>query len=289
VAKYKPRRALIEDEDTPRTEERRFRRPRRSDPAPTAEPAVAPATPAEPAAEDPVPEDRAQEDRTPADQAPTDQAPADQAPADRGQGDTEQTLPQQAVLWPPVDRNSAGPTLPQPVADRTAPEQNHTEQDDTGQDDSEQTLPLQAVVDPGGAGPVSSQVGVDRLGPGSDESPLEQTAETRLLARTVRRAEAGHARHVIKDDEDYEAEERAARAEPDRGSSRVWRAGRATLVLVTITAVLIILALLALAYLLYLDQRPVLLIGGMVALALALLGYVWRMAWHPRMVATESG
>ena len=85
-----------------------------------------------------------------------------------------------------------------------------------------------------------------------------------------------------------EPEERQSRPKLDRKSQRVWRAGRATLTIVSIASVLTVAALLVLAYLLFADERPMVLVVGLTVLAIALLIYIWRMVWHPRLVSAGT-
>ncbi|WP_152362702.1 GNAT family N-acetyltransferase [Microlunatus speluncae] len=128
----------------------------------------------------------------------------------------------------------------------------------------------------------------------ASEPRVDQAAEAPVVARPAPPYEPRlddtstrilRVRKELDAEEDYQPQRRP---KPDKKSQRVWRAGRATLILVSIASVLTVAALLVLATLLYLDQRPILLVVGLTVLAIALLMYIWRMAWHPRLVADGS-
>lgn len=221
MAKYKPRRALIEDDS--------------DDDAPTlADLKTRPASPP----------------RTPGPSTPAAPPPGPDAaaPGDQERDDTvvlDQALPPAGTTGRATDHPAAAPA-PAPAP---AP------------DDSRYRRP-------------------------EEPTAVERTAETQLLAPTLRRTgDRSRSRQVIKDDADLEE---AKETPADRASRRVWRIGRRTIVLVTIVAVLVIAALGTLAYLIFRDARSLPLTIGLGALALLLLIYVWRMVWHPRLVATSS-
>ncbi|GAB3761300.1 GNAT family N-acetyltransferase [Microlunatus parietis] len=233
MAKYKPRRALIEDdnhEDAPTLADLK-REPAGPQRTPT------PPTPAPSSPNASTPNASTQNPATAADTAPSDAAPDDTVVIDPAK--------------PP-----AGPAASAP--DRTA-----------------ETLESQY------------RSAADALYRRPEEpTAVERTAETQLLAPTLRRTgDRARSRQVIKDDADFDEPEESP---ADRASRRVWRIGRRTIVLVTILTVLVVAALGTLAYLIFRDARSLPLTIGLGALALLLLIYVWRMVWHPRLVATGS-
>lgn len=256
MAKYKPRRALIDDGNNNDDDAPTLTDLKREPAGPQRTPS--PPTPAAPGLDDPSLRDTAPDDTVVLDPS-TPPAGPNRGPLDR------------ATASPAATPSPAATESPTAVSPATA---------------------APATVSPAPAPPApapksANQESADYLYRRPEEpSAVERTAETQLLAPTLRRSgDRARSRQVIKDDADLDE---PAETPADRASRRVWRIGRRTLVLVTIVAFLVIAALGTLAYLIFRDARSLPLTIGLGALALLLLIYVWRMVWHPRLVSTGS-
>ena len=70
---------------------------------------------------------------------------------------------------------------------------------------------------------------------------------------------------------------------------RVWRAGRASLVLVGLFAGAAGVVIPVLAYLIYRSESSPWIPALLIVLTLLALAYAWRFGLHPRLVATDTG
>ena len=178
-------------------------------------------------------------------------------PTPEGPAATGHELPPVLDRTPVVKRPSIFDPAPEPVQ-TPAPELDATEPDQPRSLDPAPESPA-----PAGARPLPPY------------EPQPDDTSTRIL-------------RIRKQLELDEPEERRPRPKVDRKAQQVWRAGRATLTIVSIASVLTVAALLVLAYLLFRDERPMVLVVGLTVLAIALLIYIWRMVWHPRLVSAGT-